>query len=281
MLSWDEMTFGFEFEFIGKASIDARQRFEEFMVSHGIPYIFTGVYGKNSPEAWTLGADSSVGDHTTNKDIDKAKKNFGYELVSPILHASDFPTVKTVLDGVKEILNGYVNDTCGTHVHFGNVAGMTCRNDIHKGNLAASFMNGTVWLYTKLQPYLWDNLIINKRLDNEYCMTYQEGAYESEKYLALSARGKHDTLESRRHHGTLDYDEIIEWAMMNARFITYCYNNKLEIKLDPSLDKKTGMIALLEQFGYTHEDAESVIKRRLARIEKIQDVASKSKTERL
>ena len=85
MLSWGDLTFGFEFEFIGNATQEARERFKAFMKENNIPYVFTGVYGKNSEDAWTLGADGSVGDMTTCKYIEKAKRNFGYELVSPVL----------------------------------------------------------------------------------------------------------------------------------------------------------------------------------------------------
>lgn len=235
MLSWDDLTFGFEFEFIGNASPEAREQFRKFMENNGIPYVFTGEYGKNDKRAWTLGADGSVGDHTTNHDLKKAKRNFGYELVSPVLHVSDFPVMEHVIAAVKDIFHGYVNMSCGTHVHFGNVAGMTFRDTDNKGNIAASFMNAVVWLYMKLQPYLWDNLIPKWRLENTYCKTYVNGGFETEKYLAFSGKGKHSTMESRLHHGTLDFDEITEWAIMHAHFLAHCYNSRLHIKLNPNL----------------------------------------------
>ena len=267
MLSWGDLTFGFEFEFIGNATPEARERFKAFMKENNIPYVFTGVYGKNSEDAWTLGADGSVGDMTTCKYIEKAKRNFGYELVSPVLHVSDFPVIDKVLAAVKYILKGTLNRTCGTHVHIGNIGGMTEHDFMHKGNKATSFMNAVVWLYMKLQPYLWDNLIPKWRVDQPFCKTYVNGAYERDKYLALSGKGKHGTLESRVHHGTLEYDEITDWAIMLAHFLAYCYNNHLHIKLNPNLEKFDCMMSLLEQFGYEHDEAETLLKKRLARVD--------------
>lgn len=266
MLSWDDLTFGFEFEFIGSASADAREQFKTFMEENKIPYVFTGEYGNNNNDVWTLGADSSVGDRTTNENIRKAKRNFGYEMVSPVLHVSDFPVIERVLTAVKDILHGYVNHTCGTHVHFGNIAGMTFRDTDHKGNTASSFMNAVVWLYMKLQPYLWNNLIPSYRLFNKFCKTYVNGCYETEKYLALSGLGRHDTLESRLHHGTLDYEEIMEWAAMHAHFLAHCYNSRLHIKLNPNLEKFDCMVSLLEQFGYGHDEAETLLRKRIERL---------------
>ena len=69
------------------------------------------------------------------------------------------------------------------------------------------------------------------------------------------------------HHGTLEYDEITDWAIMLAHFLAYCYNNHLHIKLNPNLEKFNCMMSLLEQFGYEQDEAETLLKKRLARVE--------------
>ena len=99
--------------------------------------------------------------------------------------------------------------------------------------------------------------------------------YEKNKYLALTSRGIHGTLEVRLHHGTLDADEIIQWADINARFLIYCAKNGPHAMLPiiPSylengeIDKETFiplMTNLLVQFGYDENEARNLIAERMS-----------------
>ena len=268
----ESLTYGFEFEFIGNAKLSARKRFKAYMEDQGIPYVFTGKYGDNETNAWTLGADSSVGGEKTGKLSDNGL--FGYEMVSPVLRTNDFNQIELVLSGIRDILCGHVDETCGTHVHFGNLVGLTHKDPLRNGNTVSSFMDSVVWLYSKLQPFLFNHLINKDRGWNPFCGRYIDGMYEKNKYLALTSRGIHGTLEVRLHHGTLDAHEIIQWAEVNAKFLIYCAKNGPHVSLPsvPSylengeIDKETFiplMTNLLVQFGYDEQSANRLIDERL------------------
>ncbi len=268
-LSPENLTYGFEFEFIGNAKLSVRKRFKTYMEQHGIPYVFTGKYGDNQTSAWTLGADGSVGGDVTGKLSDNGL--FGYEMVSPILRQNDFGQLELVLSGIREILNGYVDGTCGTHVHIGSIFS---QEQMHDGNAVPSFFNSIVWLYSKLQPFLFNHLVKGNRGYNPFCGRYVDGMYEKNKYLALTSRGVHGTLESRLHHGTLDAHEIIQWSEIHAKFITHCVNKGTHMQLltlptyheNGEINKETFlpfMTNLLVQFGYDEETAKSILEQRL------------------
>ena len=98
--------------------------------------------------------------------------------------------------------------------------------------------------------------------------------YEKNKYLALTSRGIHGTLEVRLHHGTLDAHEIIQWAELHAKFLIYCAKNGPHAMLPiiPSylengdMDKGSLiplMTNLLVQFGYDEQSANRLIDERL------------------
>ena len=267
------LTYGFEFEFIGTAKLSARKRFKAYMEQQGIPYVFTGKYGNNETNAWTLGSDSSVGGEKTGKLSDNGL--FGYEMVSPILHTTDFNQIEIILSGIQNILDGQVNETCGTHVHFGALEGLTHKDPLRNGNTVSSFMDSVVWLYSKLQPFLFNNLVKKDRGWNPFCGRYIDGMYEKNKYLALTSRGIHGTLEVRLHHGTLDAHEIIQWAELHAKFLIYCAKNGPHVSLPsvPSylengeMNKETFiplMTNLLVQFGYDEDEARNLIAERMS-----------------
>lgn len=268
----ESLTYGFEFEFIGTSKLSARKKFKAYMEDQGIPYVFTGKYGDNQSDSWTLGSDSSVGGDKTGKLSDGGL--FGYELVSPVLRTKDFNQIEVVLSGIRNILAGQVDSTCGTHVHIGNLGGLTHKNPSSNGNTVSSFMDSVVWLYSKLQPFLFNNLVKKDRGWNPFCGRYIDGMYEKNKYLALTSRGIHGTLEVRLHHGTLDAHEIIQWAELHAKFLIYCAKNGPHAMLPiiPSylengeIDKETFiplMTNLLVQFGYDEQSANRLIDERL------------------
>ena len=63
--TYENLTYGFEFEFIGKSDPESLRHFEQVMHHLNVPYQFTGKYGQNEDDAWVLGADGSVGDSIT------------------------------------------------------------------------------------------------------------------------------------------------------------------------------------------------------------------------
>lgn len=250
---FDDLTYGFEFEFIGDSDPASLHNFSNKMKQLGVPYTFTGKYGQNDEGAWVLGADGSVGDVDTKKELGG---KFGFELVSPVLKSKDFPILRSVLDAVKSALHGYTNQTCGTHVHVGSLAFM--RRGEQYGNEPFSRGNCAVWLFSKTQPILWNHLVQENRANNRYCGQYIEGGFETDKYLALSCSGfmtycKHPTMECRLHHGTLNADEIIDWALTVAHFLWFCFHEKPEIHIDPKKEHAENAMCLLKQFGVNDE----------------------------
>lgn len=246
--TYENLTYGFEFEFIGMSDPESLRHFEQVMHHLNVPYQFTGKYGQNEDDAWVLGADGSVGDFDTEKTLGG---NFGFELVSPVLTLKDFSVIGKVLNAVKSCLSGYVNDTCGTHVHVGGLSFM--RRGDYTGNESFTRGNCAVWLFSKLQPYLWNPLVHINRANNKYCARYEEGTYETDKYLALSSSGfmtyvKHPTMECRLHHGTLDVEEITEWAQVVSRFLWFCFHENPRVHLDISESPDRIALSLLSQF---------------------------------
>lgn len=243
--TFDGLTFGFEFEFVGNNDDASVLRFRSYMESRlGLQFVHTGVYGKNAPDVWTLGADGSV------RDI-SGRGRFGFELVSPILRQKDFPLIHDVLRGVRDVLDGDVNDTCGTHVHIGSLTTFDRHNA--QGNREFSSSNAAVWLFSKTQPYLWNRLVHETRANNKYCHAYVDGGFETEKYLALSASGfstfKHPTMECRLHHGTLDAEAITRWAYVVAKFLWHCVRVKPSLHINPEWSESECMRNLMSQFG--------------------------------
>lgn len=103
----------------------------------------------------------------------------------------------------------YVNDTCGTHVHF------DMRHvDKNMVRLYGARIGCVVPALKKIVPK-W-------RRDNEYCAgnvntlyDYNDsyGSYEEDKYsfINLQSYYKHKTIEVRGHSGTLDAKKILNW----------------------------------------------------------------------
>ena len=109
--------------------------------------------------------------------------------------------LKRLTDLIKTV-GGYVNESCGLHVHF----------DMRNSDPRVMYNR----LY-KTQDILM-KMVEKKRRNHTYCRpsmeSYDEQVSRSEKYthINVATLRKHGTIEVRLHQGTCDYDEISNWV---------------------------------------------------------------------
>ncbi len=219
----EDLTFGIEFEFSGLADSSAKQRFVDDMK------LLLGERFESdasaSGELWTLGHDSSI----RNKS-----GYYGYELQSPILHHmdSDYQTVCEVLNLVKKHLNGEVNASCGTHIHFGNFVDC-CRgyriinkDDSLRKEYIEKF-KGLSLCYGALERAVFDRLVdrSRRRDNNEYCESCRVWKDERHRKINLECYDDNGSLENRHHGGTLDAEDIWHWMEVVGRFVLKYFEN--------------------------------------------------------
>ncbi|GEM_PF-4632981 len=212
----EDMTFGVEFEFSGLLSPTAKQAFiDEMKKLVGERF----AEKETDSEKWILGYDSSI--------ITKAGY-YGYELRTPILHhtESDYQLLSKVLGLVKVHLKGEVNQSCGTHIHFGNFARCSDRyhlimeQESYSSKYMETFKNMSL-CYGVLEQAVFDRLVdrSRRRDNNEYCESCKEWKEERHRKMNLECYEGNGTLENRHHHGTLDIDDIWHWMEIVGLFV--------------------------------------------------------------
>lgn len=204
---------GVELEFIGdKSKLDkfcdamskyvGEDRFERLLK-----------YNKNKGDKWILGKDISV--HGRSGDPSGYR---GFELTSPIYKLSskkDMKELAGVCYLVKNVFDGLVNKTCGTHIHMSfDVDKVTQDMCYHFSN---SYLQNEESLFDKLVPK-------DRREDNSrYCGS--SNPYDlHERYVKLNmCNAKLDSssmhLEFRQLDGTLDFNKIKTWCLLQKAFV--------------------------------------------------------------
>jgi hypothetical protein len=172
-------------------------------------------YGQSSTTQWVLGYDNSV---RPTQERDQNKK--GYELTSPILKYDDAckQELATVLRLITSVFKGFINRTCGTHIHIGNFMSQI------DYRLCSRFQHN----YGLFEENVFDRLVSPSRKGNgnHYCQscntTYIDGRYYKINLQNLNGFG---TIENRQHMGTLDLKKIWSWMELNGRYITSFFHN--------------------------------------------------------
>ena len=210
-----KMTLGVELEFVGDSFTENLSEFcADMVLLTKRKFIFTGKYGHNDGKSWVLGRDGSI--DTKHTDLNKP---FAYELTTPKLSLFSKTHTKllaAVTELVRGRLNGFVNNSCGTHIHIGFNTEKTPRNNMIK--LLAS--------YAEMEKHVFDPIVPKSRRRNRYCRSTE--ALLREKYQKLStrycnfdARGNSNKLrfECRQLEGTLDVKTIMYWAVLQATIL--------------------------------------------------------------
>lgn len=211
-----DIVFGVELEFVGSNDPKELSRFNYEMTKlFKEKYVYTGTYTHNDGTSWILGKDSSI---KTNQST--LSSPFGFELSSPkysLCNKDDLSTVNIVLDLIKTLLHGEVNNSCGTHIHIG----------FEFKYITKQHLQNLLRLYSELESKVFDTIVPKHRRRNRYCKptSINTGA----KFQKLSARYcKADVftnncskihLELRQLEGTLDYNTIINWVTLQSTII--------------------------------------------------------------
>lgn len=205
------VSIGVELEFIGNRSKVAE--FNNAMINLTGRYEYKGLYNKNPGKDWVLGYDGSI-NHTDGYP------SSGFELTSPILHFNnkDMNELKAVIDLIKDILDGRINKSCGTHIHMSFDCGIANKE------LCAYF--GKSYRYN--EESLFDQLVPNNRRQNHsrWCRTTlvdptpgsSSQRYHKLNFANVKKNSNNLHLEFRQLDGTLDYDKIHAWIKLQKIF---------------------------------------------------------------
>jgi hypothetical protein len=119
--------------------------------------------------------------------------------------------IKKLLDVIKKEANGYVNSSCGLHVHL----------DMRSRNISKCYRR----LFNN-KKYLFKLLPDSRLFNNRYCQPNENKNYLQEKkrndrYLHFNpiSYEKHKTLEIRMHTGSLNYTKIKNWIELLLKIV--------------------------------------------------------------
>ena len=202
---------GVELEFVGKASM-----FRKFgtYISNLVGanrYECKMSYNHNTGDKWILGTDSSV------KRSDYSE--IGYELTSPKLDPDsekDMEELASVINLVKDILDGYVNNSCGTHIHMS----YDCKVRFDDKTDLKWYLSK---MYKKNENTVFDKVVPFRRKKSRWCRSCSEYTLEN-RYQKLNLVNDCNEstqlhLEFRQLDGTLDYNKIVAWIKLQRLFV--------------------------------------------------------------
>lgn len=230
-LQLSDLTFGVEFEFT--APISRGSAFNEAMKN---------LVGKNrfckhryNDEDFCMDDDEDENvkeDDTkqwilkTDSSIESPKGYESIELTSPVLHISPdcAAELRAVLDCIKNVYQGKVNNSCGTHIHIGNFVSLSLdrwgRFASEHRHQIGSWLEGFVKCYAKFEKSVFDKFVSydRRRSRNEYCQACKD--WDGDRYFKINLQCLRDngTFENRQHHGTLDFTDIWSWIILNGLF---------------------------------------------------------------
>lgn len=210
-----KLTLGVELEFVGDESTEGLSEFcVDMVLLTKRKFTFTGKYGHNDGKSWVLGRDGSI--NTRNTDL---KKPFGFELTTPKLNLFSKTHTKRLAAAAELIrghLKGFVNDSCGTHVHIGFSTETVPRNSMVK----------LLAYYADMEKRVFDPIVPKGRRRNRYCKSTEallRNKYQklSTRYCNFDARGNSNNLrfECRQLEGTLDVKTIMYWSTLQATIL--------------------------------------------------------------
>jgi len=248
------ITFGVELECIvnkpggwEQSSIGAREEIAEmapFDLTAGHSHTDTSEGG-----SWRITRDGSL----RNNDINKV----AVEFVSPVLRGKDgFNELEAVMNWIRGELNGEVNVSCGTHVHFGvkplksqAVADYLLDYAEHQGEinllLPQSRRDGE---YCGYLDSWWEHIVKRYR-NNIYHLAHQIHG----RYYAINVRSylKHKTIELRQHSGTLNFEKLYNWITINQKWLRHHARSEEQkntwATLEDKIELSMGQIEWMQQ----------------------------------
>jgi hypothetical protein len=246
---------GIELEFIGNRN--CMNEFEDAMreLVGNDKFQNKGCYNKNKGDMWILGTDGSVESHENWSSPMR-----GYELTSPILKftKTDMNMLNNVLNLIKTKFGGYVNNTCGTHVHMSfnceNVTDELCRH------FAKSYRYSETDFFDKLVPLRrrgnnsrWCRS--TKVVGNLYNNRYQKLNFANVK---LGSDNLH--IEFRQLDGTLDFEKIKTWITLQKLFVELAMKTWKSSNSDNELIRRLNINDVVTNKEFNQVDLENIMK---------------------
>ena len=221
---------GVELEFI--ADSNNRAAFNKAMKQlTGERYSCTLRYMHNDGDLWILGKDASV----RNLKRVEGHNYEGYELSSPVLDlssASDLEELQKVCELIKNVFGGFTNKTCGTHIHMSFKAKETVSKELVK-YFARSYGNNEDELFDKLVPK-------SRRGNSNKYGRSMKGYTGNSRYVKLNLQhvrtefGNTMHIEFRQLDGTIDFDKIKAWTLLQKLFVELTLEAWESVKEDES-----------------------------------------------
>lgn len=217
---------GIELEFIGEDS-KVRTFIEKMRRLVGADKFEAPMrYCHNNGNKWILGEDGSVYPRRNDKFYREGLQ--GYELTSPILKLSSKKDMKTLADVcslIKDVMGGYTNKNCGTHIHMSFPVDKSYMTPVRISVSECEFLCHFVRAYRSSEESLFDRLVPLSRRANKgkYCKTasvrYMHQRYRKINVTNYIPNTEYLHLEFRQLDGTLDSDKIILWAKLQTLFV--------------------------------------------------------------
>jgi len=222
-----KVSIGVELEFIGKTqradenytcNVDKfNEKMNELVGSDR--YDCRLQYTHNSGYKWVLGTDGS---------LRYGEGENGYELTSPKLNPSskkDMAELKKVIELVKEVFNGYCNNSCGTHIHMSFETDIDNKSDKRelKRFFAVSYKNNESGMFDRVVP-------LRRRNNRSRWCASSDPYWINDRYRKINFTNDNSNstelhMEFRQLDGTLDYDKIISWVKLQKLFSEMTYKN--------------------------------------------------------
>jgi hypothetical protein len=249
--------FGVELEFI--ADRNCKRSFNNAMKALlNDKYEDLDRYNHNSGNKWVLGRDMSV--------RSRMRGYSGFELTSRILHYNeeDLNELKQVITLIKNIFNGEVNKTCGTHIHMSFKCDQLITEHFCK-HFARSYARNEKNLFDRLVP-------LSRREDQcRWCRHTSVIYYNRSRYQKLNFNNvnlyNNDNelhLEFRQLDGTLDYERILAWIKLQRLFMMTAYKsyNKEHTELKDCIHDVINMSVedVICSHEFTNNEIESLMK---------------------
>lgn len=177
-------------------------------------------------------SDGSVADNGHNRrasyELDRDQIGAA-ECVSPVLKSGNgYSALKKVVEAINNN-GGYVNKSCGLHVHIG-------ADKLSNKQYINVFKN-----YQKLEGVIDSFMAPSRRgncrwacsladYDFSYCQTRADvAAYIDTRYCKVNPMSwsRHHTIEFRQHQGTINFKKISMWIHFLGKLVQYSMNNVL------------------------------------------------------
>lgn len=202
----------------------------EFLSDCGESYIAYTILRSDIADYVSLTRDGSVS--TDDEDV------WGHEL-RVLAKQSELQGVMRKVGKLLRNVGARVNDSCGLHVHI----------DMRPRDPDESYRR-----LRNVQPLLFA-MCPPERLVNSYCepnqtQTLREELLDEERYRAINAVSldKHQTLEVRLHHGTVDTRHIALWAGLLCRIVDRGATLQRPIRTSRTLDKHVKLPKTVRQY---------------------------------